>query len=471
MVGAAVLIAILRGASRYSDEVNHRLNRDAAAHIVDTIEPFQPGPGGAVNKDALKGIFMNVMVVNPSLEVYLINTSGDLLAYDAPETHILRRKVDVSAAERFLASEGEQLVLGDDPRSEGGEKPISVAKVEHEGAHAGYLYIILGGEAFDGVAGALQASYILRWGAGSILGAFLIAVLAGLGALGTLTRPLERLRAAMQSFRESGRAEHLTVASTDEIGALTEDFNQMAERITEQVELLRVTDEDRRAFVANISHDLRTPTATVQGYLETLLMKADGFDAAERASYLRVALGQVVRLGSLVDELFELARLEARDVEPQTEAFPLAELVSDVVAKFATQSPNTKIELDVAGGDALEVMGDLGLLERVFDNLLQNALAHAPEGCDISVRVEAENGSVAARVIDDGPGIPKADRTRVFERFYRGSDRDKSHRGTGLGLAIVQRIVELHGGSVAVEDVERGTSILLLLPRLNTDLT
>ena len=468
IVGAAVLVAVLRGAGHYSDEVNHRLNREAAAHIVSTIEPFQPGTEGAVNKEALKGIFMDVMVVNPTLEVYLIDLEGELLAYDAPEDHILRRKIDVSFAIQFLDSSGEEPVLGDDPRSESDRKPISVERVEHEGQHAGYLYIILGGEAFDGVAGALQESYILRWGAGSILGAFLVAVLAGLGALGTLTRPLERLRSAMQSFREEGRAVPLEVGTRDEIGALTRDFNQMAERIAEQVELLRETDEDRRTFVANISHDLRTPTATVQGYLETLLIKAGDLDEQQREDYLRVALRQVERLGLMVDELFELARLEAKDVQPQMEVFPLAELASDVVAKFGTQDPRVRFELVVASGASLDVMGDLGLLERVFDNLLDNARRHSPDNGLVRIQIEAAGDRVAARVQDQGPGIPIEQRARVFERFFRGESIANHQGSTGLGLAIVHRVVELHGGEVKVEEASEGTSILMLLPRANT---
>jgi signal transduction histidine kinase len=464
VVGAGVLGAVLSGAGHYSDEVNFRLNRDAAAHIADTITPFRAD--GAVDKDALKGVFMDVMVVNPTLEVYLVDTVGALLAYDAPEEKIVRRTVDVAAAREFLAGKGEELVLGDDPRSSSASKPISVAEVRRDEQLAGYLYIILGGETYDGAAGALQASYILRWGTAVILGAFLIAALFGLGALGALTRPLERLRAAMQDFRDEGRTEPLEVSTRDEIGALTRGFNEMAARIAEQVELLRVTDEERRLFVANVSHDLRTPTATVQGYLETLLIKSEQLEEGEREAYLRIALSQVERLGKLVDELFELARLEARDVEPHFESFRLAELASDVVAKFgvAAGEAGVSIGLDIGNAGAVEVEGDVGLFERVFDNLVDNAIRHTPVGGAVRVRIaEADANWIEARVEDTGPGVPPVARERVFERFFRGEDPIEG--GTGLGLAIVKRIVELHGGVVEAEDPPEGASFVVRLPR------
>lgn len=485
VVGAGVLLAILWGSAQFGDEVNYRLNSGRAAYIAQTLEPFRED--GTVNKDALADVFMKVMIVNPTLEVYLIDLEGNLLAYDAAPEDIKRMRVDPEPAARFLSSAGAELVRGDDPRSASGRKPISAARIERDGTLAGYLYVVLGGQLYDGVFGALRESYILPLGLLFIVVAFLAATFAGLGLFGSLTRPLERLRVAMQAFRDEGQAVPLEVQTEDEIGALTADFNLMAERIARQVELLKVTDEERRRFVANISHDLRTPTATVQGYLETMLIKSEGLAPAERERYLNIALTQVKRLGSLIDDLFDLARLEAQDVEPRFEAFDLAELASDVVAKFAVtaEAEGCQLKIEVAPGAPYEVMGDVGLFERVFDNLIHNALKATAQGSTVTVSVRgsgsAEAATVEARVRDHGPGIPTAERARIFERFYRGESTDKAGatgpaaparhtvRGTGLGLAIVHRVVELHGGTVLVEDLppgERGASLLVVVPRV-----
>ena len=452
LVGVGVVLLTLAGAGRYSAEVNHRLNREIAAHIAKTIDPFV---GDEVDKDALKGVFMDVMVVNPSLEVYLLGTDGRILAYDAPAEKILRKEIDLGPVMDFLEAEEDQPIWGDDPRSTSRKKPISahpIADTRGEGRGSrGYLYIILGGEDYEGVASVLQQSYAVRWGLASIGAAFLIATVVGLLALRQLTRPLEDLRQGMQRFRERGAPDPLPVKSRDEIGALTVDFNEMATRIAEQVELLRTTDEDRRNFVANISHDLRTPTAAVQGYLETLLVQASDLEEGERRAYLQRAQGQAERLNRLVDGLFELARLEARDLEPEWERFDLAGLVGDALAKFEAGEVAVALAVDegLSQGD-LDVEGDLGLVERLVDNLVSNALRFARSR--VVVKLERKGDRVRLRVVDDGPGIAEADRARVFERFFRGEGQGGAGRvaggGTGLGLAIVARIAHLHEADV-----------------------
>ncbi|MDF1799133.1 MAG: HAMP domain-containing sensor histidine kinase [Planctomycetota bacterium] len=474
LAGVGVLIVAATGAGQYSAEVNHRLNREIAAHIAGTIDPFV---GDQVNKDALKGVFMDVMVVNPTLEVYLVGPTGDVLAYDAPEEKILRRRVDLAPVEAYLASGGTELKWGDDPRSTDRKKPISAHAIREEdtGLLRGYLYIILGGEDFDGITHVLQQSYAIRWGTASILASFLIAAIVGLLALRQLTRPLEELRLGMQEFHERGSTRPLPVTSRDEIGALTVDFNEMASRIAEQVELLRSTDEDRRAFVANISHDLRTPTAAVQGYLETLLLKASGLDEDERKAYLERAASQAERLNGLVEQLFELARLEARDVAPELEPFDLAGLAGDALAKFQSRADKVRVTLaidpDASQGD-LDVVGDVALIERLIDNLVSNAMRFCRS--QVVLKLTRNGRKVILRVVDDGPGIAAEDGERIFERFYRGSrpgpgsvgtGSKAGQGGTGLGLAIVARIAVLHGAKARVAATgPKGTILEVVLP-------
>jgi len=481
LAGVGVLVVAVTGAGQYSAEVNHRLNREIAAHIAGTIDPFV---GDEVNKDALKGVFMDVMVVNPTLEVYLVGPTGEVLAYDAPEEKILRRRVDLAPIDAYLAAGGTQLEYGVDPRSLDRRKPISAHAIRDDagdeaggdaGRLRGYLYIILGGEDFDGITHVLQQSYAIRWGAASIFASFLIAAAVGLLALRQLTRPLEELRLGMQEFHERGSTSPLRVTSRDEIGALTVDFNEMASRIAEQVELLRSTDEDRRAFVANISHDLRTPTAAVQGYLETLLVKASGLDEGERKAYLERAASQAERLNGLVEQLFELARLEARDVAPDHERFDLAGLAGDALAKFQARAGDVRVTLaidpDASQGD-LDMVGDVALIERLIDNLVSNAMRFCRS--QVVLKLTREGRRVVLRVVDDGQGIAAEDGERIFERFYRGSRPAPGSAGsgstsaqgdTGLGLAIVARIAELHGAKARVAATgPKGTIFEVVLP-------
>lgn len=449
VVGFAVGTASLWGFDSYSDEVRHRLNRDVAHHIAESLEPFA---GEAVDKDALKMLFMSVMTINPSLEVYLIDERGKILAYDAPDEKIVRRRVALQPISKFLRAAGEELQYGDDPRSAFGKKPISVHPVTAGGVARGYLYIILGGEAHESAAAALSGSYVIRLVAVLIAGCLLAGGLAGLIAIGFLTRPLRELRRAVKRFRNGGRSVSVPVRAGDEVGALSRDFNEMAQRISDQVRELEDNDENRRAFVANISHDLRTPAAAIQGYLETLLVRDERMDPSERQRYVTSALRQGKRLCKLIDQLFELAGLEARETLPDTEDVSLAELVQDVIHKFQATAERKGVSLESEFSLELPaVRADIGLIERAIDNLIENAIRHTQANKHVVVGLRERADGVEVRVRDEGPGIAEAELETIFDRFYRGDNRPDSVSGAGLGLAITNRIVELHEGEIDVE--------------------
>ena len=184
----------------------------------------------------------------------------------------------------------------------------------------------------------------------------------------------------------------------------------------------------------------------MHGYLETLLLKAEVIDAAERNRYLEIALGQSRKVGSLAQELFELARLEYGVVEPEKERFALADLVQDVFQKFELAAAARRQHLVPEIDPALPpVTADLGMIERVLTNLLDNAIRHTPEGGEIIVRLRSEGAGVRVEVSDTGPGIPSELQPVIFKRpaFASGGNR-----GGGLGLMIVRRILELHGSDI-----------------------
>ena len=173
--------------------------------------------------------------------------------------------------------------------------------------------------------------------------------------------------------------------------------------------------------------------------------------AAQREQYLGVALRQSEHLATLIDELFELAKLDFKGVELQREPFCLADLASDVMHKFQLDAQARQVTLAVEAAPGLPwVDADLSLIERVLDNLVGNALRHTPPGGCVSLRATAADGAVRAEVCDTGCGIAAADLPHIFDRFYRGRD-GKGSGSTGLGLAITKRILELHGVCVQVD--------------------
>jgi signal transduction histidine kinase len=296
---------------------------------------------------------------------------------------------------------------------------------------------------------------VLELSADLILGAVAFTILTTLIVFFVLIRRLRALAAAVDAFRAQDFAEPLVYESDsggDEIDRLGVAFREMSERIVRQLQELEQIDVRRRELLANVSHDLRTPLASMQGYLETLLLRQGTLTAEEERNYLEIAAKHSERLGKLVGDLFQLTKLEAHELQPQAEAFQLAELAQDVAQKFRLAAERRGVTLECRFGEGLPpVVADIGMIERVLENLIENALRHTPSGGAVRIELQASGGRVSIRVADTGRGIPPEQLESVFERYYRvdrGEAVDAGH--AGLGLAITRRIIELHGGTVRV---------------------
>ena len=453
----AVLLLVCCGASvwlqtrtrgLHEQEITQRLSLGLAAHIAGNAELMQPS---GLNAPAVKDLFGQLMAVNPSVEVYLLSPDGHI---QAPKGHLKHDRVDLAPIRTLIAG-GALPVFGDDPRSLSGERKVfSVAPMQLDGRITGYVYVVLLGENRDALAAGLVATSVWRsmlWSMGLVT---LLCLLAGLAAFRLITRPLRRLTSAVQQFDADGLVALHSAAPAladaahggGEIATLADAFGRMTQRIADQWRELTLQDQQRRELFANISHDLRTPLTSLHGYLETLLIKADTLGPDDRRRYLEIALGQSSKVGRLAQELFELARLEYGVVKPAMESFALADLVQDVFQKFelAAEARGQHLVPDIAPGLPV-VTADLGMIERVLTNLLDNAIRHTPEGGEIVVQLRSEKGGVRVEVSDTGTGIPDALQTALFERpvfSWTGG------RAGGLGLVVVKRILELHGSDI-----------------------
>ena len=244
---------------------------------------------------------------------------------------------------------------------------------------------------------------------------------------------------------------------------------QLAEQIGERDAQLQRAAQQRRELLANVSHDLRTPLAAMQGYLELLLLRHGSLEPAEERNYLQTAARHSERLGRLVGALFDLTRLEANELVLLPEDFAPAELAQDVVQKFAYDARQRGVQLVAAGDGTVCVHADLGLVARVFEGLLENALRHTPVGGCVELEIRAAGPRAALVVRDNGEGIAAADLPGLFDRYDRAARVQGGGPGAqpGLGLAIAQRIVRLHGGELAVRSAPgRGTEVTFDLPRV-----
>ncbi len=452
--------------TRHEQAVVQQLSGELAAHIAGTAQLMD---AGGWRPDAVRDLFDKLMAVNPSVEVYLLDNTGRIVGNATPPGHLKRDRVDLAPIRRLLA--GESLpVLGDDPRNTGAGKVFSAAPVQVDGRPAGYVYVILLGETRDALAARLADDAVLRTTLWATVTVALLGLLMGLVAFRLITRPLRGLTETVRGFDANGElAAALPVpasadGSGDEITLLRAAFAQMGRRLTEQWRELTRQDQQRRDLVANISHDLRTPLTSLHGYLETLRLKEESLSAEERLRYLDIALAQSSKVGRLAQELFELARLESGLVQPELETFSLADLVQDVLQKFelAAEARHQHLSVEIAS-PLPGVRADLGLIERVLTNLLDNAIRHTPAGTHIAVSLRPLRDRVQVEVSDTGPGIPQAMRDGLFtraSRLLRGAEH-----GGGLGLVIVQRILQLHGGEMRLAAVPgKGAVFQFMLP-------
>lgn len=451
----------------YQQEVQQKLNHALAKHIVAEKTLIRDN---LVNQAALKEVFHMMMVINPAIELYLLDPQGTVLAYSAEPNRVKRTRVDLEPIQHFLTADDLYPLFGDDPRHVDRHKVFSVAPILALADHRleGYLYVVLGGEQYDSVAHKLAGSYILKASTLTIVSAVLLALLLGLALLAWLTRRLHRLTAAMRSFKPGDTPQLDAISERgDEIDQLTATFRIMAQQINNQMLRLRKTDEVRREMVVSVSHDLRTPLATLQGYVETLLLKNDHIGSMERREYLETAIAHCQRLNKLVTELFELGKLDAHDILLHCEPFNLCELVQDTVQKFRLSARDKDVRVEAEFPAEIPfVKADIGLIQRVFENLIENALRYTPPSGAIFVTLQHQTDHVAVNVTDSGCGIPAEDLPRIFDRFYQVDKSRNLNPGTaGLGLAIAKRILELHGSVIRVaSQVNHGTSFAFSLP-------
>jgi signal transduction histidine kinase len=474
--GAAYLWIATSSAIRLVGETEQRLGRSYARNIAAELQPLA---AQGLSSGSVAGAIHYMMTLNPKVEIYLLDGTGRILAFFAdPPADVPLGPVDLAPVHRFLEQpEGGRLLLGMDPRNPGRRKPFSAAALR-VGNQEGYVYIILGGERYESALRMIGESYVLRASLLALLLALAGTGLVGLLLFGLLTRRLRTLEGTVQAFQRGDRTLRVPARGYDEIDRLGRSFNRMADTITANIERLEITDRQRRELVAQISHDFRSPLTSIRGYLETVLLKGASLTEGQRERFLEIAWKNTLGLQELVEQFFELARLDTRQVRPRLESVHPGELVQEVVLKLQPRAEQEGLTLEAELAEGLPaVRADPLMIERVLTNLIDNALRHTPLGGSVRVALgqaapgvrdrDAGSDAVLFTVADTGSGIPAAELPYLFDPFstaHRGRHRPKG--GTGLGLAIAQRIVQLHGGQLEVESrVGKGTRFRFSLQR------
>ena len=442
--------------NRATAATEQRLHWGLAGQIAARMGPSLLG---SADYWGLQQVAKGFTDLNPYIDVYLLDGEGVVVADFAEEGALRRGTVDLGPVARFQQADAKKDIplLGDDPHRPGHRAPFSVAKIDLVG-RPGFVYVVLSNPRHQRLTALFREDSAFR---GLLLASTvpLIGVaLLGLVVFSALTRRFHRIIAAVVRYERGELDARLEVRppGEDELDALALAINRMMGAIEGSIAALREKDRLRRELIANLWHDLRGPVGTI-GNLAELLMRGRPDETGERLLVLR---SSAQRLGRLLGELLELARLETREIVPNVEPFSLEDLVQDIALNFTHAARERGIELRIFQGDELPpASGDPLMIGRVLSNLLENAFRYTPPGGRVEVRLQPEGDRIVLEVADTGVGIPEEDLPHVFERHYQASAPEGFEGGAqGLGLAIVRKIVEAHHSDVRVHSAEgRGT--------------
>lgn len=463
LLGLAYLYITRYIASSYLQETNQRLYGSIADSTVQAVKPLV---NGEVDTLAIKDIMHSMMVINPSVEVYLLDTSGRIITYVAPNKKVKLEKIDLRPVKTYIEKKGDLFIKGDDPRHPEKKKVFSAAEITENNQRTGYLYIILASEEREAVTSRMMESYMLKMGRQLFFLVLGIALCLGMAAIWFLTQNLRLIEATVRRFKEGDMNIRFTSDNSSEFADLKHTFNDMADTIANNIAQLKSVENFRRELISNVSHDLRTPLAVMQGYVETLIMKEDHISKGERYRYLQTVFSSSESLAVLIAQLFEYSKLEAKQVEAQKEPFFIAELAQDIFQKYQLLAKKKNIQLQLKADPNLPmVFADIALVERVIQNLMDNALNFTPHGGAVTLVLEEKDQRVEIKVMDNGPGIPEKEQSFIFERYRKADRTERKSKGAGLGLAIVKKILELHDSSIQVQSrLSEGTAFIFSLP-------
>lgn len=464
LVAFAYIIITTLASNKYFQETTQRLNSEVADYLLKETPPFK---NGEINKEALDVIMHSMMAVNPGIEVYLISPSGEIISYVVLKKNVKLSRIDTEPLEEFIASSGQKYILGDDPRNPGEKTIFSATKVSENDSFLGYIYIVLASEKYENIAAAVSASYWLKVGVNSFIITLLAAFTIGLFLIWMLTRNIRIIIQTVNRFKEGNlHARIPSSAHKGELADLASTFNSMSDTILKNIDELKQVDQLRRELIANVSHDLRNPLAIIQGYIETLILKSDSLSKVDRDTYLKIVLESSEKLTRLVADLFELSKLEAGQVNLKKESFYINDLLNDASQKISLLSKQKKITIESNISDSIPmVFADLAMIDRVIQNLLDNAIKYTPENGEITLHAIQNNGSVVVSIENSGQGIPENELPHIFDRYYKVDKEKKGIEGTGLGLAIVKKMLEVHESEIKVESVpNKSTQFYFELP-------
>ncbi|EAR01274.1 sensor histidine kinase [Maribacter sp. HTCC2170] len=468
VMGTSYIMVTGYFANKHSEATAQIVNANLANHLIEEkfngASPFLED--GNVNKALFGDLMHDMMAVNRSIEVYLLDKKGEIL-YSVVLDHSdgsEAKKVSLAPIQSFIETNGEQHILGDDPRNPDKQKIFSAAPFDISGKQ-GFIYIILAGQELQLANDNLIGRFYSNLGIGASLLSILFAGLIGFLSIWFLTKNLRLMTGTVRRFREGDLEARIENPKDSDIEVFANTFNEMADTIVGNIDKMKSVDLLRRELIANVSHDLRTPLAVLKGYIETLQIKNDTLSEREKQEYLQITHDNVDKLSKLINQLFEYSKLEAEQITPVKEPFSITELSHDLIAKFEVLAQKKDIRLRLNNPEEnCMVYADVSLVERALQNLIENAIKYTEPKGEVTLSLNHINDQIEINITDTGAGIAKNEQPFIFDR-YKQVNKNTKKQGYGLGLAIVKKIMDLHDTTITVlSKPKEGSSFIFNLP-------
>jgi len=301
---------------------------------------------------------------------------------------------------------------------------------------------------------------------GVAVGAIALALLLGFVLSWSLIGPIQRINFRLASIASGDFSGHVDVANRDELGALAVNVNRMNDELQRLYKALETTSKHKSDFLANMSHELRTPLNAIIGFSQVLREGISGDVNAKQREYLDDILTSANHLLALINDVLDLSKIEAGQVELQLAPFSLQEALERGVSMVRERATQDGVQVTLHANGSLDaVTGDERRIRQVVFNLLSNAVKFTPSGGQVDVKASQSSGEVTVSVADTGPGIAAQDLERIFEEFQQTDVGANQAEGTGLGLALSKRFVEMHGGRIwVVSELGKGSTFQFTLP-------
>lgn len=445
--------------------VQQSLHRELAGHMAH-INPLLAS--GNISDAALKEAFHDFMLLGPSFEIYTLTPSGDVVAYSAPETKIVTRQVALPPIKAFLRQQPLP-ITGTDPRALQRDKIFSATELHHpDGQLSGYLYVIIGGEAFDGWQQIAYDTHQRQTWLVSLLICALFALLLFALMLKFFTSPLSRLSRDVIRLNPSVSGKTAAMLpgvyqGSSEISALGTQINALLQKIHQQQQQMQAQQQAKQRFMLHLSHDLKTPLTALLGYLETWQLSP----TQQRSDDLiQMATNTGQNLQQLLAQLLELIALENQTITPKFTTFALQPFLQELTQTFTPKAARRQIQLHFDAGENMVAFSDRQLLQRMLHNLVDNALRYTPTEGKISIQPVLHHSRWQLLVEDNGSGMHQ-DASRALNQPIAKAPQfseDDPLPQLGVGLAIVRHLATMLDCPLEIDsEPDQGCRIYLAL--------